>query len=166
MVACVGGGSNALGLFHSFFNDKRVKFIGVEAAGFGLNSLNSASLSIGKPGVFQGANSYILQDKHGQIKNAHSIAPGLDYPGVGPEHSFYKKIKRAQYVSVNDKQAVAGFNLLSKTEGIIPALESSHAIGYLKELAKKQKNSLVVVCLSGRGDKDLDIVRNYNGIKL
>ncbi|MCK5392999.1 MAG: tryptophan synthase subunit beta [Candidatus Omnitrophica bacterium] len=166
LVACVGGGSNALGLFHSFFNDKRVKFIGVEAAGFGLNSLNSASLSIGKPGVFQGANSYILQDKHGQIKNAHSIAPGLDYPGVGPEHSFYKKIKRAQYVSVNDKQAVAGFNLLSKTEGIIPALESSHAIGYLKELAKKQKNSLVVVCLSGRGDKDLDIVRNYNGIKL
>ncbi|MCK5493006.1 MAG: tryptophan synthase subunit beta, partial [Candidatus Omnitrophica bacterium] len=119
LVACVGGGSNALGLFHSFFNDKRVKFIGVEAAGFGLNSLNSASLSIGKPGVFQGANSYILQDKHGQIKNAHSIAPGLDYPGVGPEHSFYKKIKRAQYVSVNDKQAVAGFNLLSKTEGII-----------------------------------------------
>ncbi|MCK4917528.1 MAG: tryptophan synthase subunit beta [Candidatus Omnitrophica bacterium] len=166
LVACVGGGSNAMGLFHFFFNDTRVKFIGVEAAGFGLNSLNSASLSIGKPGVFQGANSYILQDKYGQIKNAHSIAPGLDYPGVGPEHSFYKKIKRAQYVSVNDKQAVAGFNLLSKTEGIIPALESAHAIGYLKELAKKQKNSLVVVCLSGRGDKDLDIVRNYNGIKL
>lgn len=166
LVACVGGGSNAMGLFHPFFNDKEVKFIGVEAAGFGLNNLNSASLSIGKPGVFQGVNSYVLQDKYGQIKNAHSIAPGLDYPGVGPEHSFYKKIKRARYVSVNDKQAVAGFNLLSKTEGIIPALESSHAIGYLKVLAKKQNNSLVVVCLSGRGDKDLDIVRNYSGMKV
>ena len=163
LLACVGGGSNAMGLFHPFYQDKKVKFVGVEAAGFGLSSYNSASLVIGKPGVFQGSKSYILQDKFGQIKNAHSIAPGLDYPGVGPEHSFYKATKRAVYKSVDDKKALLGFKMLSELEGIIPALESAHAIAYLKTIAKNNKGKIVVVCLSGRGDKDLDIVRNYKG---
>ena len=160
LVACVGGGSNSIGLFYPFYNDKKVKFIGVEAAGFGLNSYNAASLLKGQPGIFQGSKSYVLQDKFGQIEEAHSIAPGLDYPGVGPEHSFYKETKRAEYVAVTDKEAVEGFKMLSELEGIIPALETSHAIGYLKKLAKKGKGKVVVVCLSGRGDKDLDIVMN------
>jgi len=161
LLACVGGGSNAIGLFHPFFNDKSVKFIGVEAAGLGLNSSHSASLTKGQPGVFQGSCSYVLQDKFGQISSAHSVAPGLDYPGVGPEHSFYKTTKRASYVTVGDDQAIEGFNLLSQTEGIIPALESSHAIYYLKKIAKEKPKATVLVCLSGRGDKDLDIVRGY-----
>jgi tryptophan synthase beta chain len=159
LIACVGGGSNSLGLFHPFFNDRQVKFIGVEAAGLGLNNLNAASLVKGKIGILHGAKSFILQDKNGQIKNAHSIAPGLDYPGVGPEHAFYKSIKRARYVAINDKEALEGFKLLSRLEGIIPALESAHAIYYLKKMAKKEKDALVIVCLSGRGDKDLEIVR-------
>jgi len=161
LLACVGGGSNAIGLFHPFFNDKSVKFIGVEAAGLGLNSSHSASLTKGQPGVFQGSCSYVLQDKFGQISSAHSVAPGLDYPGVGPEHPFYKTTKRASYVTVGDDQAIEGFNLLSQTEGIIPALESSHAIYYLKKIAKEKPKATVLVCLSGRGDKDLDIVRGY-----
>jgi tryptophan synthase beta chain len=161
LLACVGGGSNAMGLFYPFFNDKKVKFIGVEAAGFGLSSLTAASLVKGQLGVFQGSKSYVLQDKFGQIKNAHSIAPGLDYPGVGPEHSFYKETKRAQYTTVNDKEAIEGFRLLSKLEGIIPALESSHAIYYLKKLVKIAQGKTVLVCLSGRGDKDLNIIQNY-----
>lgn len=161
LVACVGGGSNSIGLFYPFFKDKKVKFIGVEAAGFGLNSYNSASLTKGELGVFQGSKSYVLQDKFGQIKNAHSIAPGLDYPGVGPEHAFYKSIKRAEYVTVNDSQAIEGFKLLSELEGIIPALESSHAIYYLQKIAKDNKGCTALVCLSGRGDKDLDIIREY-----
>ncbi len=159
LLACVGGGSNAIGLFHPFFKDKKVKFIGVEAAGFGLSGFSAASLVKGKPGVFQGSKSYVLQNKSGQIKNAHSVAPGLDYPGVGPEHSFYKSIARAEYKAVSDKQALEGFNLLSQTEGIIPALEPSHAIYYLKKLAKLAKGKTAILCLSGRGDKDLDIVR-------
>ena len=157
LVACVGGGSNALGLFHPFFNDRKVKFIGVEAAGLGLASgKHSASLVAGAPGVLHGSKSMILEDKFGQIKNAHSIAAGLDYPGVGPEHAYYQEIKRARYVAISDEEAKIGFSLLSKIEGIIPALESAHAIAYLVK-AKKQlgKNALVVVCLSGRGDKDL-----------
>ncbi|MBN3040386.1 MAG: tryptophan synthase subunit beta [Candidatus Omnitrophica bacterium] len=161
LLACVGGGSNAIGLFYPFYQDKKVKFIGVEAAGFGLNSLHSASLVKGELGVFQGSRSFVLQDYFGQIQNAHSIAPGLDYPGVGPEHSFYKSVKRAEYVAVGDDQAVEGFKLLSETEGIIPALETSHAVAYLKPLSKKNKGSLVIVCLSGRGDKDLDIISKY-----
>lgn len=159
LVACVGGGSNSLGLFSPFFRDKKVKFIGVEAAGLGLHNLNAATLRKGELGVFHGSKSYVLEDKFGQIKNAHSIAPGLDYPGVGPEHAFYKSIRRAEYVAVRDNQALEGFKLLSKLEGIIPALETAHAIYYLKQLAKKAKGKLVLVCLSGRGDKDLDIVR-------
>ena len=156
LVACVGGGSNAMGLFYSFFADKSVKFIGVEAAGLGLNSgKHSATLVAGKPGVLHGSKSNLLEDKFGQVKIAHSIAAGLDYPGVGPEHSYYKKIGRADYVAVNDFEALEGFKMLSETEGIIPALEPSHALAYLKKLSKKiKKNSIVIVCLSGRGDKD------------
>ncbi len=160
LVACVGGGSNAMGLFHPFFKYKKVKFIGVEAAGLGIGSkYHSATLVAGKLGVLHGSKSTVLQDKYGQIKIAHSVAAGLDYPGVGPEHSFYKKIKRAQYVAVTDNEALEGFKFLSEKEGIIPALETAHAIAYLKKLSKKaKKNSLVVLCLSGRGDKDMDIV--------
>jgi len=168
LVACVGGGSNAMGLFHPFFNDKSVAMIGVEAAGLGLLSgKHSASLVSGAPGVLHGAKSDCLQDKFGQIKNAHSIAAGLDYPGVGPEHAYYKEIKRASYVAVTDKEALDGFKLLSEIEGIIPALESAHAIAYLKKAGSPRKNashsrgkrinknSTVILCLSGRGDKDL-----------
>src|SRR3989338_7746096 len=160
LVACVGGGSNAMGLFHPFFNEKGVKFIGVEAAGFGLASgKHAATLVLGRPGVLHGSKSDLLEDKFGQVKIAHSIAAGLDYPGVGPEHAYYKSIGRAKYVAVNDQQALVGFSLLSEIEGIIPALEPAHAIFYLKKLAKKiKKNSLIILCLSGRGDKDLDIV--------
>lgn len=157
LVACVGGGSNAIGLFHSFFNDAKVKMIGVEAAGLGLASgKHSASLGCGATGVLHGSKSKILEDKFGQIKNAHSIAAGLDYPGVGPEHAYYQQIKRANYVSITDKEAQEGFKLLSLVEGIIPAMESAHAIAYLKKAKKAiKKNALVILCLSGRGDKDL-----------
>ncbi len=157
LVACVGGGSNAIGLFHPFFKDRNVRMIGVEAAGLGLSSgKHSASLVGGAPGVLHGCKSDVLEDKFGQIKNAHSIAAGLDYPGVGPEHAYYQEIKRATYTAVSDKEALAGFKLLSKIEGIIPALESAHAIAYLKKAGKAiNKNSIVILCLSGRGDKDL-----------
>ncbi len=157
LVACVGGGSNAIGLFHPFFNDRRVKMIGVEAAGLGIASgKHSASLEFGSTGVLHGSKSKVLEDKFGQIKNAHSIAAGLDYPGVGPEHAYYREIKRADYVAITDKEALEGFKLLSKVEGIIPALESAHAIAYLKKAGKKiKKGATVIVCLSGRGDKDL-----------
>ncbi len=160
LVACVGGGSNAMGLFHPFFNDKNVKFIGVEAAGEGLGSgKHSATLVMGRPGVLHGFKSDLLEDRFGQVEAAHSVAAGLDYPGVGPEHAYYKKIGRADYVAVNDKEALEGFKLLSLTEGIIPALEPSHAVSYLTKLSRKiRKNSIVILCLSGRGDKDLGIV--------
>lgn len=163
LVACVGGGSNAIGLFSPFFNDSTVQFIGVEAAGRGLRDKNAASLLCGDIGVLHGSKSYVLQDKYGQIINTHSIAAGLDYPGVGPEHAFYKKIRRARYVGVKDDEAVKGFDLLSRVEGIIPALESAHAIYYLKKMVqnKKNKNKIVIVCLSGRGDKDLEIIQDY-----
>jgi len=163
LVACVGGGSNAMGLFHAFFKDKKVKMIGVEAAGYGLQSKkHAAPLAQGDIGVLHGSKSKILETKDGQIKIAHSIAAGLDYPGVGPEHSYYKEIKRAQYVSVTDKEALNGLKLLSKTEGIIPALETAHAIAYLTKLARrvKQKRN-VVVCLSGRGDKDMELIMEF-----
>ncbi|MCM8773272.1 MAG: tryptophan synthase subunit beta [Candidatus Omnitrophica bacterium] len=161
LLACVGGGSNAIGLFHPFFYDREVKFIGVEAGGLGKKDNHAASLSKGDIGVLHGTKSFLLQDKFGQIKLAHSVAPGLDYPGVGPEHAYYKKIKRANYVTVTDREAIEGFKLLSKLEGIIPALEPAHAVYYLKRLAKRAANSLVILCLSGRGDKDLDIVREW-----
>jgi len=160
LVACVGGGSNSIGLFHPFFKDKKVKFIGVEAAGLGLASgKHAATLVGGKPGVLHGSKSDLLEDGFGQVKIAHSIAAGLDYPGVGPEHAYYKKIGRASYVAVSDKEALKGFKLLSEIEGIIPALEPAHAIFYLTKMAKKiNKDSIIILCLSGRGDKDLDIV--------
>jgi len=156
LLACVGGGSNAMGLFHPFFKNKEVKFIGVEAAGFGVTTgKHAATLVAGKTGVLHGSKSLLLEDEFGQVKIAHSIAAGLDYPGVGPEHAYYKKIGRATYVAVKDTQALEGFQLLSATEGIIPALEPAHAIFYLKDLSKKiNKNSIIIVCLSGRGDKD------------
>jgi len=159
LVACVGGGSNAMGLFHVFYNDRKVKFIGVEAAGLGIYSgRHAATLVCGNTGVLHGSKSGLLEDKFGQVKIAHSIAAGLDYPGVGPEHAYYKKIGRATYAAVNDKEALDGFKLLSETEGIIPALEPAHAIAYLKKLANKiNRNSIVIVCLSGRGDKDTEV---------
>ena len=159
IVACVGGGSNAIGIFYAFLDDP-VELIGVEAAGRGIESgEHAASLSGGRVGVLHGAKSYLLQDSEGQIKTTHSIAPGLDYPGVGPEHSYLKEIGRAKYVAVDDEEALESFRLLSETEGIIPALESSHAIYYASKLARDlPQEKLVVVNLSGRGDKDLDIV--------
>jgi tryptophan synthase beta chain len=159
LIACVGAGSNSIGMFYPFINTE-VKFIGVEAAGLGLKTnKHAASLVEGQLGILHGAKSYLLQDKDGLIKNAHSIAPGLDYPGVGPEHAYYKKINRAQYIAVTDKEALDGFDLLSKTEGILPALESAHAVAGLKKTAKKfKKKDIVVLCLSGRGDKDVEIV--------
>jgi tryptophan synthase beta chain len=160
-VACVGGGSNAMGMFHPFHGDESVRLIGVEAAGEGISSgRHCAPLSEGKPGVLHGSLSYLLQDSSGQITETHSISAGLDYPGVGPEHSFYKDSGRAEYVAVSDRQALEGFTLLCETEGIIPALESSHAVYYAAEMAKSlPPDKIVLVCLSGRGDKDIDIVR-------
>jgi tryptophan synthase beta chain len=155
LVACVGGGSNSIGLFYPFLNDPEVEIIGVEAEG-------AASLCKGSVGVLHGSKTYVLQTKTGQIKDTHSISAGLDYSAVGPEHSYLKDIGRVQYVTANDKDALWGFNILSQTEGIIPALESSHAIAYLKKLTKNlNKNQSVIVCLSGRGDKDIDEARKY-----
>jgi tryptophan synthase beta chain len=154
----VGGGSNAIGLFHAFVNDRNVRLLGVEAGG---NSAapghHAATLVKGTPGVLHGSRSLILQDRYGQILNTESIAAGLDYPGVGPEHAYYKLIKRAQYVSASDTIALEGFSLLAKTEGIIPALEPSHAIGYLARNTRKLPK-LVLLGLSGRGDKDVDTI--------
>ena len=160
LVACVGGGSNAMGLFYPFYNDKSVKFVGVEAAGKGVRTgMHAATLVAGGIGVLHGAKSYLLEDADGQIRPTHSISAGLDYPGVGPEHSFFKKTKRARYFAVTDAQALEGFRLLSETEGIIPALESAHAVAYLPQLAARiKKNSTVIVSISGRGDKDMDTV--------
>jgi tryptophan synthase beta subunit len=159
-VACVGGGSNAIGTFHPFFGDESVKFVGVEAAGAGLaTGQHAATLAAGRGGVLHGAMSYLLQDDAGQVIETHSISAGLDYPGVGPEHSFYKDSGRAEYVAVTDRQALEGLTLLCETEGIIPALESAHAIYYAAEMAKSlPKDNIVLVCLSGRGDKDMEMV--------
>ncbi|MBU0951970.1 MAG: tryptophan synthase subunit beta [Elusimicrobia bacterium] len=160
LLACVGGGSNSIGLFSPFYNDKKVKFIGVEAGGYGIKTVkHSATLSAGSVGILHGTKTYILQDKNGQILPTHSISAGLDYPGVGPEHSFYKDSKRAEYVSVNDKEVLKAFHFFSELEGIIPALESTHAIAYLLNNKNRfSKNDILVVGLSGRGDKDSTIV--------
>lgn len=160
LVACVGGGSNAMGLFHPFVADKEVAMIGVEAAGEGIETgKHAASLTAGRPGVLHGSFSYLLQDEDGQIQIAHSVSAGLDYPGVGPEHSYLHATGRAKYVSVTDQQALEAFQLLCETEGIIPALESAHALAYLPELAKQvARDALIVVNLSGRGDKDVETV--------
>ena len=163
IVACVGGGSNSIGIFYPFLN-KNVKLIGVEAGGVGTGTgQHAASLSMGEIGVFHGKKSYFLQDKDGQIIPAHSISAGLDYPGVGPEHSYLKDSDRAQYVSVTDEEAVKAFMLMSKNEGIIPALESAHAISYALELASTlTSDKSILVNLSGRGDKDINSMQKIN----
>jgi tryptophan synthase beta chain len=168
IIACVGGGSNAIGIFYPFLNDKGVKLIGVEAAGRGLNSgKHAASLVTGTVGVLHGTKSYVLQDGSGQIRETHSISAGLDYPGVGPEHSYLKDSGRASYVAVTDEEALEGFKLLCKTEGIVPALEPAHAIFYAAKIAASlDKEQIIVVNLSGRGDKDMDIVARTLGVKL
>ncbi len=160
VLACVGGGSNAIGLFAPYYKDTKVKMIGVEAGGKGvLSGSHAASLCAGKVGVLHGAKTYVLQDADGQVRGTHSVSAGLDYPGVGPEHAFYKWSGRAVYDVATDKDALIGFQMLAKTEGLIPALESAHAIGYLYRNAKKFKRSdVVVVALSGRGDKDVNEV--------
>ena len=157
VVACVGGGSNAMGIFHAFVGDAAVELVGVEAAGEGLDSgRHSASLTKGVPGVLHGTLSYLLQDEHGQVHPAHSISAGLDYPGVGPEHAWLKDSGRASYVSVTDGAALSGFEMLSCLEGIIPALETSHAIAWIAaERGRWAKDDAVLLCLSGRGDKDV-----------
>ena len=165
VVACVGGGSNAMGIFHAFLEDEGVALVGVEAAGEGIDTKHhAASLSAGKPGVLHGSLSYLLQDEYGQVAPAHSVSAGLDYPGVGPEHSFLRDSGRATYVSVTDREALDAFHLLSRTEGIIPALETAHAIAHLRRLgAEAHGDGPILVCLSGRGDKDVAHVARVEG---
>ncbi|HBJ75097.1 MAG TPA: tryptophan synthase subunit beta [Syntrophaceae bacterium] len=160
LVACVGGGSNAMGTFYPFRNEKNVAMFGVEAAGHGMNTTeHSASINGGKVGVLHGNKTFLLQDKHGQVRDAYSIAAGLDYPGVGPEHAYFAATGRAAYVTVTDREAVEAFMFLSRQEGIIPALESSHAIAYAMKIAPQmKKNKIMVICLSGRGDKDAQTI--------
>ena len=166
VAACVGGGSNAIGTFYEFIGDESVRLVGVEAAGEGVETgRHSATLSAGKPGVLHGSMSYLLQDEHGQIQEAHSISAGLDYPGVGPEHSWLKATGRAEYLSVTDDEALEGFRLLCRTEGIIPALESAHAIYHVSRMAADlPSDNIIVVCLSGRGDKDVPSIAEREGI--
>ncbi len=168
IIACVGGGSNAIGIFHPFLADKSVKLIGVEAAGRGLDTgQHAASLSEGRVGVLHGTKSYLLQDDAGQIRETHSVSAGLDYPGVGPEHSYLKDTGRANYVAVTDNEALEGFKMLCRTEGIPPALESAHAIYYAASLAKSlDKGQIIILNLSGRGDKDMGIVAGELGVTL
>lgn len=168
IVACVGGGSNAMGIFYPFVEDTSVEFIGVEAAGEGIDTnRHCATLGKGRPGVLHGSMSYLLQDENGQVQLTHSISAGLDYPGVGPEHSFLKDVGRAKYVSVTDAEALEAFCLLSKIEGIIPALEPAHAIAYAQKFVPTlDKNKIVVICLSGRGDKDVHTVAQHLGVTL
>ncbi len=163
IVACVGGGSNAIGSFYPFIEDKKVNLIGIEAGGKGIKTdFHASTLSKGKVGIFHGMKSYFLQDDYGQIKEAHSISAGLDYPGIGPEHAHLKDIGRVRYPKITDKEAVNAFLELSKTEGIIPALESSHALAYIMKTARDfKKDDSVVITVSGRGDKDLQIVQDY-----
>ena len=168
VVACVGGGSNSIGIFHPFVDDREVKLIGVEAGGKGLDTgKHAATLNTGKTGILHGTKSYVLQDENGQIMETHSISAGLDYPGVGPEHSYLKDTGRATYVTIDDSEALEGFRLLCRIEGITPALESAHAIAYAAKLAGKlNKDQIIVVNLSGRGDKDMGIVAGSLGVKL
>ena len=166
VVACVGGGSNAIGIFSGFIQDTNVGLIGVEASGEGLDGRHAATMTKGRPGVLHGSLSYLLQDEYGQVTEAHSISAGLDYPGVGPEHSYLKDSARATYVSATDNDALEGFRLLSRTEGIIPALAPAHAIGYMmKWVPTLSKDQTVLLLLSGRGDKDLDTVASASGVE-
>ena len=166
VAACVGGGSNAIGTFYEFIGDEDVRLVGVEAAGDGVDTgRHAATLSAGRPGVLHGSMSYLLQDEHGQVQEAHSISAGLDYPGVGPEHSWLKETGRAAYLSVTDEEALEGFRLLCRTEGIIPALESAHAIYQVSRMAADMpSDSIILVCLSGRGDKDVPSIAEREGI--
>ncbi|GIP41655.1 tryptophan synthase beta chain [Paenibacillus sp. J45TS6] len=165
VVAPVGGGSNAIGMFYPFVEDEDVQLIGCEAAGKGVDTeFHAATMSKGTQGVFQGSMSYLLQDEFGQVQEAHSISAGLDYPGVGPEHSYLKDIKRAQYVPITDQEALDALQLLSRIEGIIPALESAHAVAEVVKLAPTmKKDQIIVICLSGRGDKDVESIMKYTG---
>ena len=166
VAACVGGGSNAIGTFYEFIGDASVRLVGVEAAGDGVDTgRHAATLSAGRPGVLHGSMSYLLQDEHGQVQEAHSISAGLDYPGVGPEHSWLKETGRAEYVSVTDEEALEGFRLLCRIEGIIPALESAHAIYRASRMAAEMpSDQIILVCLSGRGDKDVPSIAEREGI--
>ena len=168
LIACVGGGSNAMGLFYPFVNDPHVDMVGVEAAGQGLDTgQHAAPLNEGKPGVLHGARTYLMADSNGLIQETHSISAGLDYPGVGPEHSYFKDLGRIRYDAATDSEALSAFRLLSKTEGILPALESSHALAHaVKESEKMAPGEVIVVNLSGRGDKDLDTVAKIDGVVL
>jgi tryptophan synthase beta chain len=168
LIACVGGGSNAIGLFHPFLDDKAVAMVGVEAAGDGIaTGRHAATLCAGKPGVLHGNRTYLLEDADGQIIETHSISAGLDYPGVGPEHAWLKDSGRAHYVAISDDEALAGFHALTRIEGIIPALESSHALAYAMKLAPTmKKDQIIIVNLSGRGDKDIHTVAAREGIKV
>jgi tryptophan synthase beta chain len=162
LLACIGGGSNAMGLFHPFLDDRSVAIYGVEAAGHGLDKQHAASVAGGKPGVLHGNRTYLLMNPDGQIEEAHSISAGLDYPGIGPEHAWLNDIGRVKFLSATDDEAVAALQLCSKLEGIIPALESAHALARLPDIASGKPNDhLIVVNLSGRGDKDLDSVASY-----
>jgi tryptophan synthase beta chain len=167
-VACIGGGSNAMGLFHPFLDDRWVRLIGVEAAGRGLDSgAHAASLSCGRPGVLHGNRTYLLQDEEGQIKEAHSISAGLDYPGVGPEHSWLHEIERVEYVAATDEEVLAAFRLCTRTEGIIPALEPAHALAHVVKLAPRMKrDEIILMNLCGRGDKDVFTVAEHLGVQL
>ncbi|MCU4365561.1 MULTISPECIES: tryptophan synthase subunit beta [Acinetobacter] len=168
LVACVGGGSNAMGLFYPFLNDQDVKMYGVEAAGLGIETgKHSAPLNAGHVGVLHGNRTYLMSDKEGQIIETHSISAGLDYPGVGPEHSFLKDMERVNYVPINDQEALQGFRDLTKIEGIIPALESSHAMAYVTKLAPTMdKDQIIIATVSGRGDKDLMTVARIDGVEM
>ena len=168
VMACVGGGSNAMGLFYDFIPDKEVQLIGVEAAGRGVNTAQTAAtIARGSLGIFHGMKSYFLQDEYGQIAPVYSISAGLDYPGIGPEHAALYDSGRAQYVSATDDEAVAAFSYLSRTEGIIPAIESAHAIAYAQKLAPTlPKDKIIVVNVSGRGDKDVAAIARYMGVDL
>ena len=166
LVACVGGGSNALGMFYPFIGEKKIRMFGVEAAGHGLDTLeHSASINAGAVGVLHGNKTYVLQDAHGQVRDAYSLAAGLDYPGVGPEHAYFHATKRVNYVTVTDKEAIDAFCFLSRREGIIPAMESAHALAYTMKIAPTMsKNKIIIVCLSGRGDKDAQTIIETNAL--
>jgi tryptophan synthase beta chain len=168
LVACVGGGSNAIGIFHDFINEPNVRLIGCEAAGHGIHTdKNAATLTMGKAGIFHGMKSYFCQDEYGQIAPVYSISAGLDYPGVGPEHSYLFDIGRAEYVPVTDDEAVEAFEYLSRTEGIIPAIESAHAVAYARKLAPAMgKDQIMVINISGRGDKDVASIARYRGVDI
>lgn len=167
-MACVGGGSNAMGMFYNFINDKDVQLIGCEAAGKGIDTdQHAATIAKGTEGIFHGMKSYFCQDKYGQIAPVYSISAGLDYPGIGPEHAYLHDIGRAQYVAITDDEAVNAFEYLSRTEGIIPAIESSHAVAHAMKIAPQMnKDDIIIICLSGRGDKDVAAMARYRGVKI